>query len=67
MGELSSYERKKVHAYVAEKKIEGLSTKSTGEGESRVLHLAYSGPIEKVHVHAKASSLADLSEDGVGI
>ncbi|MFZ3232261.1 MAG: hypothetical protein WA194_01790 [Patescibacteria group bacterium] len=52
---------------MAEKNVEGLSTRSTGEGESRVLHLAYSGPVEKAHVHAKASSLADLSEDGVGI
>lgn len=65
LSELSGYERKKVHAYVAEKKIEGLSTRSTGEGEARVLHLSYSGPVERVH--AKSSSIADLSEDGIGI
>jgi predicted RNA-binding protein Jag len=41
--ELSNYERKKVHAYVAEKKVEGLSTRSVGEGAERVLHLMFSG------------------------
>lgn len=71
LHELSSYERKKVHAYVAEKKIDGLSTRSTGEGDARILHLAYSGTVERVPVTVSparvSAALADLSEDGVGI
>jgi spoIIIJ-associated protein len=42
---LSSFERKKAHNYIAEKHIEGLSTKSEGEGENRVLILFYTGEL----------------------
>jgi predicted RNA-binding protein Jag len=76
--ELSSYDRKKIHSYVADKGIEGLATKSVGEGTGRTLHLIYTG----TPVAAPAASEAparpssgyvahmdgsDLSEDGVGI
>ena len=72
LHELSNYERKKVHAYVAEKNVPGLSTRSTGEGAERVLHLAYSGPVEasaapSVRRSTASSALSELSEDGVGI
>lgn len=56
MNELSSYERKKVHGYIADKKTEGLKSYSLGEGKARALYLEY----------AKAPKL-DLEEDGVGI
>ncbi|MDQ1344008.1 MAG: spoIIIJ-associated protein [Patescibacteria group bacterium] len=72
LPELSSYERKKVHAYVADKKVEGLSTRSTGEGDTRMLHLSYVGTLEKAKVaepsHERVSAaISDLSEDGIGI
>lgn len=56
---LSGYERKKVHNYVSEKGIEGLSTKSIGEGEGRHLHLVFKGALPKVNM--------TLDEDGIGI
>lgn len=71
LHELSNYERKKVHAYVAEKNHPGLSTRSSGEGAERVLHLAYSGPLKEASPspsrHSSASALSELSEDGIGI
>ena len=40
----SSYERKKVHAYVSDKNIDGLETNSDNDEEgNRVLHLSYGG------------------------
>ncbi len=67
--ELSSYDRKKIHAYVSEKGIEGLTTKSVGEGMARCLHLVYSGAPRKEPSHPVASRMdgSDLSEDGIGI
>lgn len=38
---LSSFERKKVHNYVSEKNIDGLSTASEGEGKERCMYLSY--------------------------
>jgi predicted RNA-binding protein Jag len=42
---LTSYERKKAHNYIATREIAGLSSHSDGEGAERALFLAYSGPL----------------------
>ena len=41
LPQLSAFERKKVHTYVAEKGIDGLSTQSEGEGKERCMYLSY--------------------------
>ncbi len=72
---LSSFERKKAHNYISEKHIDGVTTKSEGEGDARMLILSYSGELknaEKTPYHAPISKtispLSDsLPEDGVGI
>lgn len=74
---LSSFERKKAHNHIAERNIEGLSTKSEGEWENRVLILQYTWALKisekpnltpkKIPVSEKPSDLSSLSEDGVGI
>lgn len=73
---LSSYERKKAHGYIAEKKIEGLITKSEWEGTARALNLSYTGVltpreviphIVKNEQTPRKEFTVDLSEDGVGI
>ena len=74
---LSSFERKKAHNYISDKKIDWLSTKSEWEGDARIIVLAYSGEIKSVALSAPTShiakstnhspDIADLSEDGVGI
>ncbi|MFA6091244.1 MAG: R3H domain-containing nucleic acid-binding protein [Candidatus Gracilibacteria bacterium] len=65
---LSSYDRKKAHGYISDKKIEGLKTFSVGEGKDRALHLSYAGP-KIVSSHPtpvrKVSELID--DDGIGI
>lgn len=53
---MTSYERKKVHAYVGDKKIEGLRTVSQDEPTGRVLYVSFEG---------KASLGIDM--DSVGI
>ncbi|MDD2694059.1 MAG: hypothetical protein PHY14_03940 [Candidatus Gracilibacteria bacterium] len=70
---LNSYERKKAHNYIAEKAINGLETKSEGEGAERALFLSYTGELKKVEVKDSAPISRtprignDLSEDGIGI
>jgi predicted RNA-binding protein Jag len=74
---LTSFERKKAHNYIAEKKIDWLGTKSEWEGENRMLILHYTWALktpEKNTLEPKASSrvvknsdLDTLSEEGVGI
>jgi predicted RNA-binding protein Jag len=77
ISNLSSFERKKAHNYIAEKKIEWLGTKSEWEWEARILVLTYTGvlktaekPIDKPSPSEKKEKSTDislLSEDGVGI
>ena len=73
---LSSFERKKAHNYISERHIEWFSTKSEGEGDSRILVLSYTGILKeaekpKIHVapvrNIAPSSPPSLSEDGIGI
>ncbi len=66
---LSSFERKKAHGYIADKKIEDLTTKSEWEGDNRVLVLTYTWVIANKLILKKESitPLDSLSEDGVGI
>jgi predicted RNA-binding protein Jag len=42
---LSPYERKKAHNYIATREIVGLSSHSDGEGVERSLFLEFSGPL----------------------
>ncbi len=70
--ELNSYDRKKAHNYIAEKAIDWLATHSEWTGTERVLVLDYTGEIKAVTptntpATPRASSVVDLSEDGVGI
>jgi predicted RNA-binding protein Jag len=75
MPSLTSYDRKKAHGYIAEKGIEWLSTKSEGEGSSRVMTLSYTWPItaaktprpNMTHVVTPRNLWVDLTDDGVGI
>jgi spoIIIJ-associated protein len=75
MPSLTSYDRKKAHGYIAEKGIEWLSTKSEGEGVSRVMTLSYTWPIttaktprpSMTHVVTPRNIWADITDDGVGI
>lgn len=68
---LSSFERKKAHNYIFEKKVEWLSTKSEGEGEERALMLSYTGPLvantEPKKERVSNSDIDSLSLEGVGI
>lgn len=66
---LSSYDRKKAHGYISEKKIEGLKTFSVGEGKDRSLHLAYSGPRPESRSSAPAAArkIEMIDDDGIGI
>jgi predicted RNA-binding protein Jag len=74
---LTSYERKKAHSYISDKKIAWLSTHSDGEGSERAIVLDYSGEIQKVpiEIHSPKPTLSQtpqkspdlISEDGVGI
>lgn len=68
---LSSYDRKKAHGYISEKKIEGFKTFSVGEGKDRELHLVYTGP-KTVSNHTSSAPVArkvtsTIDDDGVGI
>lgn len=65
---LSSYDRKKAHGYISDKKIEGLKTYSVGEGKDRALHLLYTGP--KLASSSSATErkvTMTIDDDGVGI
>lgn len=66
---LSSYDRKKAHGYISDKKIEGLKTFSVGEGKDRALHLSYVGPkITSSHSVPVAKKVVDMiDDDGIGI
>ncbi|MBP6981552.1 hypothetical protein KBB25_02150 [Candidatus Gracilibacteria bacterium] len=64
---LSSYERKKVHDYIAEKKIEGLRTESKGEGVERTIYLVFSGKNKGTSISNKNGNTVRLLEEGVGI
>jgi predicted RNA-binding protein Jag len=75
MPTLTSYDRKKAHGYISGKAIEWLSTKSEGEGVSRVMTLSYAGPItvakaprpSMTHVVSPRVLGVSLPDDGVGI
>ncbi len=56
LSDLSSYERKQVHGYIASKNIPKLKTFSTGEKSERRMHITYE----------KTSSM-DIEADGIGI
>ncbi|MDD5376812.1 MAG: hypothetical protein PHH16_01715 [Candidatus Gracilibacteria bacterium] len=68
---LSSYDRKKAHGYISDKKIEGFKTFSVGEGKDRELHLVYAGP--KIETRAPYSApvarktTVMIDDDGIGI
>lgn len=67
---LTSYDRKKAHGYISDKKIEGFKSFSVGEGKDRELHLVYTGPkLTMAHssssVERKPTEMID--DDGVGI
>jgi len=69
---LTSYDRKKAHGYISDKKIEGFKTFSVGEGKDRELHLVYTGPkIESRQDHTSApvarKVTATIDDDGIGI
>lgn len=69
---LNSYDRKKAHNYISEKKIEKLTTHSEWAGAERVLVVEYTGEIKTAPTPRSTSSTStmsvdDLSEDGVGI
>lgn len=66
---LSSYDRKKAHGYIFDKKIEWFKTFSVGEGKDRELHLIYTGPKT---VNASPAPVArkvtiTIDDDGIGI
>lgn len=69
---LSSYDRKKAHGYISDKKIEGFKTFSVGEGKDRELHLVYTGP-KIVNSHPTSTVpparkiVSDIDDDGIGI
>ena len=71
IGNLNSYERKKAHNYIAEKKIEWLTTKSEWEWVARSLTISYTGTLKEKITPSPISCTSkigdDLSEDGVGI
>ncbi|MDD5197579.1 MAG: hypothetical protein PHN60_01825 [Candidatus Gracilibacteria bacterium] len=67
---LTSYDRKKAHGYISDKKIEGFKSFSVGEGKDRELHLSYTGPrIEtRSSVSVTTRKVAPLiDDDGIGI
>ncbi len=67
---LTPYERKKAHDYIAEKKIEGLSTQSEGEGVERILCIHFSGkPQKESEIKNKKTEEEHIkiAEDGIGI
>ena len=57
--QLTAYERRKVHNYLAEKNISWLVSHSEGEGNQRIMHVSY----EK----NQSESLEKLNEEGIGI
>lgn len=70
---LTSYERKKAHDYIAEKKIEGLSSQSEGQWVERILCIHFSGKIQKASEDGRIEEKWDekdgmkITEDGIGI
>ena len=67
---LSSYDRKKAHGYISEKKIEGFKSFSAGEGKDRELHLIYTGtkPTSSFSPAPVARKVtATIDDDGIGI
>jgi len=66
---LSSYDRKKAHGYISDKKIEGLKTFSIGEGKDRALHLSYAGPkiVSSQSAPALRKAVDIIDDDGIGI
>ncbi len=73
---LNSYDRKRAHNYISEKKIEKLTTHSEWEWAQRVLVIEYTwelvapsviSPRQHTPSHTPHHSVDDLSEDGVGI
>jgi spoIIIJ-associated protein len=67
---LTPYERKKAHNYIADMRIDGLSTQSEGEGASRTLVLSHTGSIVDKPSQASpspAKSETLISDDGIGI
>ncbi|MDD2916904.1 MAG: hypothetical protein PHH70_03630 [Candidatus Gracilibacteria bacterium] len=65
---LSSYDRKKAHGYISDKKIEDLKTFSIGEGKDRALHLVYTGSkIESRPTTSAPRKIDMIDDDGIGI
>jgi hypothetical protein len=67
---LTSFERKKAHGFISEKKIEWLSTHSDGQGNERVLVIEFTGKQladTPMTPHNTAYNSEFLSEDGVWI
>jgi predicted RNA-binding protein Jag len=55
LNQLTSYERKKAHDYIASKHLSGISAHSEGEGNERRLHIDFDAKIITF----------DISEDGI--
>ena len=72
---LSSYDRKKAHGYISDKKLEGFKSFSVGEGKDRELHLIFTGPRHTypISILPVASpkvirkSINTLDDTGIGI
>lgn len=60
LSSLTGYERKKVHAYIADKNNAGLRVWSSGDNSARVMHLKH----EKQPAEAR---IQELTEEGIGI
>ena len=73
---LTPYERKKAHAHISGRTIDGLKTFSIGEGGERALHMSYDGvlPERKMTPHttstwniAPRKIAMTIDDEGVGI
>jgi hypothetical protein len=73
LPDLTAYDRKKVHDYISNKKIDGLNAFSLGEGSTRKLYLAYNGAktVPNLSIPTLLSpprtSLSMIDDNGVGI
>ena len=71
LSNLSSYDRKKAHGYISDKKNDNLKTFSTGEGKDRELHLVYTTQeaswVWKHAIPNTTKKIDLIDDDGIGI